>query len=196
MMPPMNPFERFRLLLEEARKVQPEDFNGMTLSTVGEDGRPSSRIVLLKGVDERGFVFYSNLESRKGRELATNPWAALAFWWPALKRQVRIEGRADRVSDEEADAYFATRPRGSQVGAWASRQSEVLGNRDVLEQTVAELEKKYANQIVPRPPHWSGIRVVPDRIEFWTDRISRLHDRELYIRERTDAPWRVERLYP
>jgi pyridoxamine 5'-phosphate oxidase len=192
----MNPIERFRLLLEEARKVQPDDFNGMMLSTVGADGRPSSRVVLLKGVDEQGFVFYTNLESRKGRELAENPWATLAFWWPALKQQVRIEGRAERVSDEEADAYFATRPRGSQVGAWASRQSEVLGNRDVLEQAVAELEKKYLNQTVPRPPWWSGMRVVPDRIEFWTDRISRLHDREVYLREHADAPWRVERLYP
>ncbi len=196
MTPPMNPIERFRLVLEEARKVQPDDFNGMMLSTVDENGRPSSRVVLLKEFDERGFVFYSNLESRKGRELAVNPWAALAFWWPALKQQVRIEGRAERVSDAEADAYFATRPRGSQVGAWASKQSEVLGNRDVLEQAVAELEREYLNDVVPRPPHWSGLRVVPDRIEFWTDRISRLHDREVYIRDRADAPWRMERLYP
>jgi pyridoxamine 5'-phosphate oxidase len=193
---PSDPIDRFRAILDEARQQYPDEFNAMTLSTVGADGRPSSRVVLLKAADARGFAFYTNLESRKGRELAAQPFAALCFWWPRLERQVRIEGKIERVSDDEADEYFASRPRGSQVGAWASRQSEVLKNRLELDQAVEQLEKEYFNSNVPRPPFWSGFRVVPDRIEFWKNRISRLHDREVYTRERAGEPWRVQMLYP
>jgi pyridoxamine 5'-phosphate oxidase len=191
-----DPIDRFVKLYEEAALAYPIEYNAMTLSTAGVDGRPSCRVVLLKGVDESGFVFYTNLESRKGLELARNPWAALCFWWPRLEQQVRVEGRATRVSDEEANAYFATRPRGSQIGAWASRQSEILPSRELLELRAAELEREYHGREVPRPPHWSGIRVVPDRIEFWRNRPNRLHDRELYRRESESGPWIVERLNP
>lgn len=191
-----DPIDRFVHLLAEAQQAYPFEYNAMTLSTVDADGRPSSRVVLLKAADRDGFVFYTNLESRKARELAHNPWAALCFWWPKLEWQVRVEGPVSRVSDEEADAYFTTRPRGSQIGAWASKQSEVLPSRELLELRVAELEREYHDREVPRPPHWSGLRVAPVRIEYWRNRANRLHDRELYLRERADAPWRVERLYP
>lgn len=191
-----DPIARFLALYEEALRAYPETFNAMTLSTVGADGRPSSRVVLLKAADARGFVFYTNLRSRKGRELGQNPYAALCFWWPALEYQVRVEGPAAQVPDEEADAYFASRPRGSQVGAWASDQSETLERREALEERVAELERQFESREVPRPPHWSGLRVVPDRVEFWKNRQSRLHDRELYTRASEDAPWQVTRLYP
>src|SRR5919108_6167835 len=175
-----DPIQRFMRVYEEAAQAYPTDYNAMTLATVGVDGRPSCRVVLLKGVDESGFVFYTNLESRKGLELSGTPWAALCFWWPRLEWQVRIEGRATQVPGEEADAYFATRPRGSQIGAWASKQSEVLPSRELLELRAAELEKEFHGREVPRPPHWSGFRVAPDRIEFWRNRPNRLHDRELY----------------
>lgn len=191
-----DPIARFLVLYQEAIRAYPDVFNAMTLSSVGADGRPSSRVVLLKGADERGFVFYTNLESRKGRELAHRRFAALCFYWPALEHQVRVEGAVEEVSPEEADAYFATRPRGSQLGAWASKQSELLPNRDLLDLRYAELEKQYEGKEVPRPPHWSGLRVVPDRIEFWKNRVSRLHDREVYVRDAPGAPWNVSRLYP
>lgn len=191
-----DPIDRFARLLAEAQEAYPLEYNAMTLSTVGADGRPSSRVVLLKSADARGFVFYTNLESRKGRELAQNPWAALCFWWPRVEWQVRVEGACARVDDDEADAYFATRPRGSQIGAWASNQSDVLPGREVLELRVAELEREYQGREIPRPPHWSGLRLAPDRIEFWRNRVNRLHDRELYRREGARGPWFVERLYP
>lgn len=191
-----DPFEQFAEWFREAEAAVPVDPNSMVLSTVGPDGRPSSRVVLLKGFDRDGFVFYGNLESRKFRELRTNPWAALNFHWKPLERQVRIEGRVAQVSDQEADAYFATRPRGSQIGAWASRQSEPLASRAVLEAAVREVEARHAGREIPRPPYWSGFRLDPDRIEFWKSGDFRLHDREVFRRASRDLPWTVEHLYP
>ncbi|WP_257452996.1 pyridoxamine 5'-phosphate oxidase [Archangium sp. CY-1] len=191
---PKDPFERFAVLYEEAKRVIPVDPNAMVVASVGPDGKPSTRVVLLKDFDARGFVFYTNLESRKGRELLAHPWASLCFFWQPLERQVRVEGRVERVSDEEADAYFQSRPRGSQVGAWASLQSQPLPSRELLEKRVEELTREYEGQQVPRPPHWSGLRVVPERIEFWHARPSRLHDRLVY--EREGSGWRTVVLYP
>jgi pyridoxamine 5'-phosphate oxidase len=191
-----DPFEQFAEWFREAEAAVPVDPNSMVLSTVGAEGRPSSRVVLLKGFDHDGFVFYGNLDSRKFRELRAHPWAALNFHWKPLEKQVRIEGRVTQVADPEADAYFATRARGSQVGAWASRQSEPLSSRAVLENAVKEVEARYAGRQVPRPPHWSGFRLAPDRIEFWKSQQFRLHDREVFRRASPEAPWTVERLYP
>ncbi|HZX43677.1 MAG TPA: pyridoxamine 5'-phosphate oxidase [Myxococcaceae bacterium] len=192
----VDPFQQFAVWFREAEVAVPVDPNAMVLSTVGPDGRPSSRVVLLKGFDREGFVFYGSLESRKFRELRANPWAALSFHWKPLEKQVRIEGRVTQVSDQEADAYFATRPRGSQIGAWASKQSELLPSRAVLEAAVKEVEARYAGQEVPRPPHWSGFRLEPDRIEFWKAAPFRLHDRQVFRRASRDAAWTEERLYP
>jgi len=192
-----DPIERFRALLAEAeavdRSVLPEP-TAMMLATVGDDGQPSLRVVLLKAVDERGFVFYTNYESRKGRELLAHPKAALCFHWQTLERQVRIEGEVQRVAPEEADAYFATRARLSQIGAWASKQSRPLSNDAELDARVHEMEQRFAEAAVPRPSYWSGFRVVPRRIEFWRNRAFRLHERLVY--ERADGGWRVIRLYP
>jgi pyridoxamine 5'-phosphate oxidase len=192
-----EPFGRFDQLLAAAKglgtALLPEP-TAFTLATVGADGQPSARIVLLKGVDARGFVFYTNHESRKGRELLAHPPAAMVFHWQPLERQVRVEGLARQVSPEEADAYFASRARGSQIGAWASRQSQPIAMPGDLEARVEEMEARFADKPVPRPPHWSGFRIVPSRIEFWQNMPSRLHQRDLYHRE-ADG-WRVERLYP
>lgn len=187
--------ERFAGLLAAAREhpqiVEP---TAMTLATATASGRPSARTVLLKEVDEDGFVFYTNTLSRKGRQLGENPWAALAFYWAPMVRQVLVEGAATPVPDAEADAYFASRPRLSQIGAWASRQSEPLSGREEFEARVAELEARYEGCEVPRPPHWSGYRVRPDLIEFWHGREGRLHDRDRYFLE--DGEWRWTLLNP
>lgn len=175
------------------RALLPEP-SAMSLATVGADGSPTLRIVLLKGVDESGFVFYTNLESRKGRDLRANPRASLCFYWSAMDLQIRIDGKVTQVSDEEADEYFASRPRGSQIGAWASRQSEVLEPPGELDARVTRYEREFEGRDVPRPEFWSGFRVHPERIEFWRNRANRLHDRTLYTRA-IDG-WKVGTLYP
>jgi pyridoxamine 5'-phosphate oxidase len=185
---------RFKSGLEQAERTGLHLPNGGTLATVGPDGMPSGRVVLLKDVDERGFVFYTNLESRKARELAANPRASLCFWWPPLEQQVRIEGAVETVPGSEADGYWVTRPRGSQIGAWASRQSEPLASRADL---VAEFERVralYEGKPIPRPPFWSGYCLVPQRIEFWHGREDRLHERDLYTR--TSKGWEKSFLSP
>jgi pyridoxamine 5'-phosphate oxidase len=191
--PEGEPLAPFRRWLDEAWKGEP-NAHSMTLATTAADGRPSARVVLLKGLDERGFVFYTNLESRKATELFTNPNAALCFLWKSLNRQVRVEGPVERVGDAEADAYFASRPRDSQIGAWASDQSRPLDSRAELERRVEEYSCRFSGAEVPRPPYWSGLRVVPQRIEFWQERPFRLHDRLLFIRE--SRGWRREWLFP
>ena len=194
---PADPISRFIALLDQAKALPRDQLPEPTafgLATSTARGTPSLRIVLLKGVDERGFVFYTNLESRKGRELTANNRVALCFHWAQLETQVRVEGAATLVSDSEADAYFATRDRGSQIGAWASTQSATLGDRRDLETRVAEYERRFDGRPVPRPPHWSGYRVAPERIEFWKNRVSRLHERDVYTRH--EDGWRVTMLYP
>lgn len=195
--PIAEPFLRFQDLLDEARAVGapalPEP-TAFALGSVSADGQPSVRIVLLKAVDERGFVFYTNHESRKGTELLAHPKAAMCFHWQPLERQVRVEGTTRAVSSEEADAYFASRARGSQLGAWASLQSRPIATPGDLEARVAEMEARFGGGPVPRPPHWSGFRLVPHRIEFWRNMPSRLHEREVYHREAEG--WRRETLYP
>jgi pyridoxamine 5'-phosphate oxidase len=192
----MDPIERFVELFAQARLNPCHDPTAMTLSTVGRDGRPSARVVLLKGAAADGFVFYTNTRSRKGRELGTNADVALTFWWPHIGWQVRVEGAAAPVGDAEADAYFATRARGSQLGAWASDQSAALDSRAALEARLDELTRQYDGQPVPRPPHWSGYRVTPLVIEFWKNRDNRLHDREEYSRATPTAPWTMRLLNP
>lgn len=189
-----DPFALFARWFADAEASEPRDPNAMAVATLGDDGMPSVRILLLKGVDLRGFVFYTNMESRKGRQIAANPKVALCFHWKSLGRQVRVEGPTERVTDAESDVYFASRARGSQIGAWASRQSQPLESRAVLERAVADTEARYGAGAVPRPPHWSGRRVLPERIEFWRDREFRLHDRIVYLR--AGQGWQTERLYP
>ena len=194
--PTDEPIELFRAWFAEAKTREPNDPDAMALATVDASGLPDVRMVLLKGVDTRGFVFYTNLESAKGEELASNPKAALCLHWKSLERQVRIRGPVVAVSAEEADAYFASRPKDSQIGAWASRQSRPLEGRFALEKEVARFAAKYALASVPRPPHWSGFRVQPLSIEFWRARPFRLHERLRYSRETLNSPWVTERLFP
>ena len=189
-----DPFALFASWYAEARESEINDSNAMTVSSVGADGQPSSRMVLLKGHDARGFVFYTNLQSRKARELIDRPKAALLFHWKSLRRQVRIEGPVGEVSQDEADAYFATRGRDSQLGAWASDQSQPLPSREIFEARFAEMEARFDGQDVPRPPHWSGFRVEPVAIEFWQDRPHRLHERRLFTR--AAGGWEEGLLYP
>jgi pyridoxamine 5'-phosphate oxidase len=191
-----DPILQFTRWYEDARAAGLVEPEAMTLATTGRDGRPSARMVLLKGVDQRGFVFYTNYSSRKAHELAANHAAALVFWWPPpLHRQVRIEGTVEQVSREESEAYFRTRPYGSQLGAWASHQSAVIPGRDVLEKRLEELTARFAEGEVPLPPFWGGYRLAPDVIEFWQGRPNRLHDRLRYTRE-APAGWVLERLSP
>ncbi|MEQ8711144.1 MAG: pyridoxamine 5'-phosphate oxidase [Rhodospirillales bacterium] len=189
-----EPFDRFAGWLTEAEASEPNDPNAMALATATKDGFPSVRMVLLKGQDTRGFVFYTNLESRKGGELAENPQAALLFHWKSLRRQIRIEGPVEAVTDAEADEYYASRARGSRIGAWASRQSRPLESKMALEKRVAEYTAKFGVGEIPRPDFWSGFRLVPQRFEFWQDRKFRLHERVIFTPD--SGGWTTERLYP
>ena len=192
-----NPFVQFERWFADARQAQPNMPEAMTIATCGEDGTVSARIGLLKAFDDHGFVFFTNYNSRKASQIRDNPHIALCFYWQALDRQVRVEGAAVKVTEEQSDAYFATRPRGSQLGAWASEQSKVMiGGRGELDAKFRELETTYRDKTVPRPPHWGGYRVIPNLIEFWQGRQDRLHDRFAY-RLRADAKdWVIERLSP
>jgi pyridoxamine 5'-phosphate oxidase len=191
-----DPFEQFSAWFGAWAATDPYDANAMVLVTATPDGRPSARNVLLKGLDARGFSFFTNLESRKAAELAANPRATLLFSWIAVRRQVIVEGEVERVDDAEADAYFATRPRGAQLGAWASRQSRELADRAELEAAVAQVAARFEGQEVPRPSHWGGYRVVPDRLELWQGRENRLHDRLVYERTADGDGWTITRLSP
>jgi pyridoxamine 5'-phosphate oxidase len=189
-----NPFKQFAHWFDEALNAQVLEPNAMHVATIS-DGKPHGRIVLLKGFDENGFVFFTNYESNKGKEIAENAFASLTFFWGDLERQVRIEGKIKKVSAEESDEYHNSRPRGSQIGAWVSKQSKVITGRQVLEDRLLALEKQFENsEIIPRPPHWGGYRLIPDRIEFWQGRPNRLHDRILYSKVAND--WKIERLSP
>ena len=190
-----DPFARFQEWMAEAEASEPSEPNAMTVATTDAAGRPAARTILLKGVDRRGFVFYTNKESRKSAELAANTHVALLFHWKSLGRQVRIEGSVEHVTDAEADAYFATRPRISRLGAWASIQSRPLPDRTTLERRLAEYEKLFPGEDIPRPPHWSGYRVLPRHFEFWQNMEFRLHDRTIYTRTADDG-WAIGKLYP
>lgn len=191
-----DPFRQFEKWFQEAQAAKLNEPNAMTLATTGADGRPSARTVLLKGLDGRGFVFYTNYESRKGRELGHIPRATLVFPWLALERQVTVEGSVTRGSREESEAYFHSRPRASQLGAWISQQSSVITSRAVLEDSLKALEAKYAGKEIPLPPFWGGFRVAPESVEFWQGRRSRLHDRLRYRRDPKTNDWTIERLAP
>lgn len=190
-----DPFARFREWMAEAEASEPNDPNAMIVATATPDGRPSARAILLKGVDARGFVFYTNKESRKAGELTANPRVFLLFHWKSLRRQIRIEGVVEDVTDAEADAYYASRPRISRLGAWASRQSRPLDQRTTLERRLAQYEAQYPDESIPRPPYWSGYRVLPDLFEFWQDMPFRLHDRSVYTRQ-DDGGWQISKLFP
>jgi pyridoxamine 5'-phosphate oxidase len=188
-----DPIEQLRVWLDQARDAYPEEFTSMTLATADREGWPSARVVLLKGLDERGLVFYTNYDSRKGRELEENPRAALVFYWPAFERQIRIEGTVERTSREESEEYFLSRPLGSRLGAWASPQSRPIAGRGELERRLREAEERFGEE-VPLPESWGGYRVRPETVEFWQGRPSRLHDRLRYSRQ--SGGWRIERLAP
>jgi len=190
-----NPFITFGVWYQGAQEAEIYEPNGMTLATVNAQGHPSARIVLLRKLDERGFCFFTNYESRKGHDLAGNPWAALLFWWGRLERQVRIEGQVERLSEAESDDYYHSRPLGSRLGAWASPQSQVIANRQFLEEQLAAYENEYADHEPQRPPFWGGYRLVPTAFEFWQGGPSRLHDRLRYQLQ-DDGSWRIERLAP
>lgn len=191
---PQEPYSLFATWFEQAVEIETTEANAMMLATVDDAGQPHLRTLLLKGVDAHGFVFFSNYQSAKGEQLRTHPQAAMTFWWHDLERQVRIEGAVERVSDEESDAYYQSRPLGSRLGAWVSPQSQVIEGREVLARKLAELEEQYADQSPPRPPHWGGYRLQPHLVEFWQGRPSRLHDRLCYRLE--NGVWRRERLAP
>jgi pyridoxamine 5'-phosphate oxidase len=191
-----EPFALFEEWLAEATKTEPNDPNAVALATVDEDGLPDVRMVLLKGFDSQGFVFYTNFESQKGREILGSMKAAMCFHWKTLRRQVRVRGPVEIVTNEEANAYYATRPRGSRIGAWASKQSRPLESRFALEKAVAEYTARYAIGEIPRPAHWSGFRIRPTSIEFWHDRPFRLHDRMVFSRDTPEGDWSKTRLYP
>ena len=189
-----NPILQFQRWFEEAQSAQVPEPNAMNLATVSPEGRPTSRIVLLKGVEE-GFIFYSNQESHKGKAIAQNRYVALTFFWSELERQIRIEGQAEKISEKQSTAYFHSRPRGSQIGAWTSPQSEIIKDRSVLTQRQETYTREFEGKEVPKPDHWGGYQVLPDRIEFWQGRPSRLHDRILYTLQKDDS-WKIERLAP
>ena len=192
-----NPFDQFALWFQQALDHQVMEPNAMTLSTISSSGTPASRVVLLKGFDNSGFVFYTNYESRKGRELTATPHAALLFFWPELQRQVRIEGAVNQISEAESDAYFNSRPRGSRLGAWASPQSQMISDRRILDQRLKEVTQKFASsEEIKRPSHWGGFNVTPFLMEFWQGRADRLHDRLVYQRLDANALWEVKRLAP
>lgn len=191
-----NPLTQFQIWLDQAIAAQVPEPNAMTLATATLEGSPSARIVLLKQVDPQGFVFFTNYASRKGQELAANPQAALIFWWAELERQVRVEGPITPVPTAESDAYFQSRPRGSQLGAWVSLQSQVIPHRQVLDQQLWDLKQQYQDQIIPRPSTWGGYRLRPTTIEFWQGRPNRLHDRLRYYLLLENSAWRIERLSP
>jgi len=191
-----EPLRLFAAWLTDATASEPRDPTAMTLATVDSDGLPNARMVLLKGADERGFVFYTNMDSQKGQELGAHPRAALVFYWKSSNRQVRVRGTVERVTDPEADAYFASRPKQAQIGAWASKQSAPLESRLAFEKAVALYAAKYAIGAVPRPPNWSGYRIVPLAIEFWQERPFRLHDRVVFTRDHAGSAWSKTRLYP
>jgi pyridoxamine 5'-phosphate oxidase len=192
---PDDPLILFKQWFDRAVSEDILEPNAMTLATVTPDGKPRARMVLLKDFDPRGFVLFTNYHSAKGRELIANPYASLVFWWGKLERQIRIEGRVEKISESESDNYFLVRPWESRLGAWASQQSEVVAGREVLEKRLQELKEEYAGREVPRPPHWGGFRVMPTAIEFWQGRPSRLHDRLCYYRQ-DDGSWQRERLSP
>ena len=189
-----DPIDRFKVLLDQAERHGIRLFNAAAFATAGKDRQPTVRMLLLKGVDDLGFVFYTNLQSRKGQQLIDNLRASACFWWEPLRRQVRIDGAVALVNDREADEYFASRPRGSQIGAWASQQSSELSSREELTAAVASMAARFRDRTIPRPPHWSGYRLVPDRIEFWHEQPDRLHERELYTRR--ENVWKLTLLAP